>query len=191
MGSASISREAECRGAESEAAYPNCQFTSRLVLIGGHSKLQLLAALKKSGVELNGAAHQLFSSAAFTTSDVNCSVATVELTVGKLGFAQGATIAQINERAVALGLRQPPVELGPQLRLQFADQLEGFWGHPATERQAPPGSITIASAPVSEDEDFPRGFYVRRIKGTLWLRGYRSSSEHVWNPDDHFLFSLP
>ncbi|MDA0708693.1 MAG: helicase, partial [bacterium] len=47
----------------------------------------------------------------------------------------------------------------------------------------------IASQILTEDDDFPKGFYLRRIKGVLWLRGYRSWPGHVWEPDDHFVFS--
>ncbi len=187
----SLSSESDIPGADGDAVYPDCHFTSRVVLVGGRSKLQLLEELKACGVELNDAARQLISSAAFTTSEACQSLVTVELAVLSLGFAQGATITEIHGRAAALGLGQPPIELGPHLRLQFADQPEGFWEHPSTQHRAPPGSITIASAPLSEDEDFPRGFYLRRIKGTLWLRGYRSGSEHIWNADDHFIFTRP
>jgi hypothetical protein len=30
---------------------------------------------------------------------------------------------------------------------------------------------------------------LRRIDGVLWLRGYRSGPEHIWNQDDHFVFT--
>jgi hypothetical protein len=32
------------------------------------------------------------------------------------------------------------------------------------------------------------GFYLRRIRGVLWLRGYRSPAEHVWEAADRFVF---
>jgi hypothetical protein len=75
--------------------------------------------------------------------------------------------------------------------LQYLDQPEGYWDQPVRHHQAPSGSITIASEPLSEDDDFPKGFYLRRIKGVLWLRGYRSGAEHIWEPGDHFLFCQP
>lgn len=42
-----------------------------------------------------------------------------------------------------------------------------------------------------EDDDFPKGFYLRRINDALWLRGYRADHLHVWNPYDHFIFVRP
>ena len=49
-------------------------------------------------------------------------------------------------------------------------------------------SITIASEILTEDDDFPKGFYLRKIDGMLWLRGYLADQLHVWNPDNHFIF---
>ncbi len=80
-----------------------------------------------------------------------------------------------------------PPELGPYLRLEYLDQPEGNFGS-SMQHQAPSGSITIASEVLTEDEDFPKGFYLRRINGELWLRGYRADHLHVWNPGDHFIF---
>ena len=164
---------------------------TRVVRVGGISKQQLLTQLAEANVELNEAAKELFASDRFTTSDTPQTLVTVEVAVRDLGFAQGATFLELCDRAVALGLCPPPIELGPQMRLQYLDQPEGYWGHPVTTHRAPPGSITVASPPLSQDEKFPKGFYLRRIKGVLWLRGYWASAENVWNPDDHLVFCKP
>lgn len=52
-------------------------------------------------------------------------VGIVVVTVTELGFPNGATQAQIYERALSLGLQLCPAEVGPQLRLQYADQPNG------------------------------------------------------------------
>jgi hypothetical protein len=101
---------------------------------------------------------------------------------------QGATTAEIYARAETLGLALCPLELGPHLRLLYRDQPEGYWGQPIRQHQAPSGSITVASQPLAEDDEFPKGFYLRRIQGVLWLRGYRSGPDHVWQGEDHFIF---
>ena len=161
---------------------------TRAVSVGGKSKQQLLAQLAEAGVELNDAARILFASDKFTTLTACQPLSTVELTVRHLGFTHGATILELYAKAVALGLCLAPIELGPHLRLQYLDQPEGYWGYPVTEHRAPPGSIIVASAPLSEDGAFPKGFYLRRIKGTLWLRGYRCTVTHVWDSDDRLVF---
>ena len=162
----------------------------RMVTIGGSSKGQLLLQLATAGVELNEAAQALFASEQFHVQEATRSLATVELSVGQLGFPQGGTQPQLFERALSLGLELAPVELGPHLRLQYLDQPEGFWGHPETKHQAPPGSIQIASAPLSEDDQIPKGFYLRRIRGVLWLRGYWSDLQHVYQPTDRLVFCI-
>jgi len=173
---------------ETEPIYPDCPTITRTVTVGGLTKSELIQELQRNAISMNESGERLFASDLFTTSATRYSVTTVELTVRDLGFPRGATIVEIYARAGALGLGLCPLELGPHLRLQYLDQPEGYWGQPVRQHQAPSGSTTIASEKLTEDDDFPKGFYLRRIKGVLWLRGYRSGPEHVWEPDDHFIF---
>lgn len=173
---------------ETEHSYPNCPAVIRTVNVGGLTKSELIQQLERNSISMNEAGERLFASDHFTTSEHQYCVQTVELTVRDLGFPQGAIIATIYATARALGLGLCPIELGPHLRLQYLDQPEGAWGKPIRRHQAPCGSLTIASEKLTDDDDFPKGFYLRRIEGVLWLRGYRSGPEHVWGPDDHFIF---
>jgi hypothetical protein len=153
-------------------------------------KQELLAAMRKLGIELNDAGRALFAHEGFTTSEVTTVIETVEIAVTQLGLTDGATIAKIVERAHQLALSPCSLELGPYLRLQYLDQPEGHARHPHTQHSAPPGSLTIASRPIAEDDYVPKGFYLRRINGVLWLRGYRSGSDHVWGPEDRLVFAV-
>jgi len=161
---------------------------TRRIRVGGMSKGELLDELRRHGVELNEAGQALFADDRFTTSQASQVIDTVQVSVAALGHGQGATFARIEERAARMGLSLCPHELGPHLRLQFLDQPEGYLGHPPSQHRAPPGSITVASRPLSQDGDVPKGFYLRRISGVLWLRGYRSGPEHVWSPEDVLVF---
>lgn len=163
----------------------------RTVRIGGMSKQQLLVDLQRKNIELNEAGWELFAHEKFTTSEARSMLETVEISIAELGWAQGATFAQIGARAAELGLSLCPLEVGPHLRLQFLDQPEGQAGHPPSQHRAPPGSITIASQPLTEEDAIPKGFYLRRMEGVLWLRGYWSEREHIYSPDDHFVFCRP
>jgi hypothetical protein len=164
---------------------------ARTVQFGGETKSELLARLTQNGVELNESAKVLFASDKFITSDVCAHLRTVELQVRNLGFPQGATPSEVFASAMRLGLGLCPMELGPHLRLQFLDQPEGFVGQPVWQNRAPPGAIIIASERLSEDDGFPMGFYLRRIQGTLWLRGHVCRREHICDPVDHWVFSQP
>ena len=175
---------------ETPSTYRDHPHMVRSVRIGGLSRLQLLAELQRNKIELNKAGLELFANDRFTPSEGSSTLETIEITVANLGFPQGTTIDRIYERAVQLGMSLCPLELGPHLRLQHRDQPEGHVGHPPSQHRAPPGSLTIASRHISEDDDVPKGFYLRRIDGVLWLRGYRSGPEHIWNQEDHFVFAV-
>jgi hypothetical protein len=172
----------------SEKAYPDCPVVTRTVEVGGLTKLQLIQELQHQSILMNESAERLFADDNFTTSDRKYILRTIELTVRDLCFPDGATLGEIFKRANELGLELCPLELGPHLRLAYLDQPEGSLGNPLRRHQAPFGSITIASQILTEDHDFPKGFYLRRINGVLWLRGYRADHLHVWNPEDHFIF---
>jgi hypothetical protein len=159
------------------------------VRIGGMSKPVLQAALQAAGVQLNPFALALFADERFTTSAVPLQINVRAVTVTDLGFAQGAVRQQLMDAAAWHKLGPCPLELGPHLRLQFSAQSEGAAGHAHTQHCAPPGAITVVSEPMSSDDDVPKGFYLRKIHGVLWLRGYRSWAGHVLNPHDVLLFT--
>lgn len=160
------------------------------VRIGGMGRLDLLTELQKNGIALNQAGLELFANDKFTTYEVTSILEIVEITVDSLGFSKGTTIDRICERAVQLGMALCPLELGPHLRLQYRDQPEGRVGQQPSQGRAPPGSLTIASQRISEDDDIPKGFYLRRMNDVLWLRGYRSGPEHIWSREDRFVFAV-
>lgn len=159
------------------------------VRVGGRSKSELLQALREHGVELNHAAETLFEDPRFTTLERADDVEIAVYSVSELGFAHGTTYDRLVQRARELGWAECPLETGPHLRLQFLHQPEGAIGLPTTHGRAPPGSITIASPPLDDRDETPKGFYLRRVHGVLWLRGYRSWSGHVWNAEDVLVFS--
>ncbi|WP_146056822.1 helicase [Chromobacterium alticapitis] len=159
-----------------------------LIRIGGISKAALLEELERSGISINPLAHTLFADDRFEiekeVEDIRC----VALSVAELGLAQGGTWPLIVQHATALGLSLCPMETGPHLRLRWREQAEGAIGQSATRGKAPFGSLTVASAALCDDPSVPKGFYLRRIEGVLWLRGYQSDDEHVWSADACLLF---
>lgn len=162
---------------------------TRSIRIGGVDRSALLAQLVSGGIALNDAARALFTDPRFTTAPAATRIELVELSVGELGLPDGGTFDRIVEQAARSGLSLCPLEVGPHLRLQFADQPEGAAGRAESKGRAPPGSITVASAPLDVDDDTPKGFYLRRIDGVLWLRGYRSWPGHVWSAADVIVFA--
>lgn len=158
------------------------------LVVGGAAKSELLSKLRAASVELNAFALRLFDDPRFTTSSTPTAVRVRLVSVAVLGFPTGADFASLVERARASGLDLCSLELGPHLRLALPEQAE-VADAPATRGCAPPGSITVASAPLDDRDETPKGFYLRRVAGTLWLRGYRSWGGHVWSPHDVLAFA--
>lgn len=160
----------------------------RAVRVGGMDKRELLEALRRHNVHLNQAAEALIHHARFTLLAQSRVIDIAVVTVSGLGFREGATYEQLTSQAIKAGLVECPMELAPHLRMQFLDQPEGSAGFPVTQHRAPPGSVTVASSPLDDGGGTPKGFYLRRIDGVLWLRGYYSRPDHVWSEGDVFVF---
>ena len=154
---------------------------------GGLSKNELLMKLNDSGVLLNEFATTILSSEFFKVSNQKQQITILVTSIKEIGFSEGATIPQIEKNLKNYGLSECPLEIAPYLRLYLKNQKEI---KEETVNQAPSGSLTIFSKPLVEDEDFPKGFYLRNLDGKLWLRGYRCSFDYIWNPNDKLIFQL-
>ena len=159
------------------------------VQLGGLSKQALLNELAARQIQLNPMARELFESAAFPEGTGRSVLNLVAMTVADLGFADGATLPEVLAQAERLGLRPCPVETAPFFRLQYLDQSEDPTGQTQIKGQAPPGALTVISLPLDSNPDFPKGFYLRKAEGCLWLRGYRSDDLHRWNASDVLVFT--
>ncbi len=159
------------------------------VLVSNWDKPRLLEALREQNIQLNRAAEDLFTDCRFKPTKVAKVIGIKALSVLDLGFPSGATYQQLMERALQSGLIECPLELGPYLRLQFLNQPEIPIDRPAAKGRAPHGAITIASKPLDEADRTPKGFYLRKLDGILWLRGYWSGVEHIWCREDVLVFS--
>jgi hypothetical protein len=160
-----------------------------VVRLGGVEKPALLQGLRAHKIQLNRAADMLFEDHRFVPLDQRHVVEIAMVSVAEVGFSEGATYAKLVARALESGLVECPLELGPHLRIQFLDQSEGAAALTATHGRVPPGAITVASSPLDERDETPKGFYLRRIDGVLWLRGYWSWPGHVWSPEDILVFA--
>lgn len=159
------------------------------VSVGGLSRRQLMTSLSSRGILVNGHAETLLEDLVFTYRAPR-PVAVTERTVAELGLPRGATLPQIFEVAQLQGLLLCPVDTGPYLRLALNGQEESRDSSMSSGR-APDGGLTVAAEVHSHDDEYPKGFYLRVVDGQAWLRGYRCDDEHVWSPDDRFIFQLP
>lgn len=160
----------------------------RKVKYGGMSKANLLKRLITENIHFNEYARVLWDSEIFETSPGEEIADIVELSVKDLELPNGATFEVIFSRIKQLKLNLCPLEIGPYLRLNYLDQKEEV---ETGKNKAPKGSITIFSKiEKPEDEEFPKGFYIRKIDGKLWLRGYICPMDYIWDPEARIALKL-
>ena len=159
------------------------------VSVGGLSRRQLMSSMSSRGILVNSHAETLLEDVVFRDRAPRPVVVT-ERTVAELGLPSGATLPQIFEVAQQQGLWLCPVDTGPYLRIALNVQVESRDSVMYSGR-APDGGLTVAAEVLSHDDEYPKGFYLRVVDGQAWLRGYRCDDEHVWSPDDRFIFQLP
>lgn len=156
------------------------------VLIGQLARAELLVALDAAGVQLNAHARTLLDDVDLDEAAGRRLILT-EITLAELGLGGGASLSQVFAGATRRGLGMCPVATAPYLRLAWTGQAAST--DPVLSRgRAPDGAVTVGSTPLTDDEGYPKGFYLRVVDGVSWLRGYRCDDEHLWSPTDRFLF---
>ena len=150
------------------------------LMIGGKSREDLLAALKKGGFTVSDWAKDIMGKDAFTTLPKPKEIEFVRVKVGDLGFTNSnrlPTTTEIFTRAKELGLSLCPTEVGPHLRLSMKDEPEGdiFW---------------VAMEPIVGSGGNPNVFYLRRDRGGRWLRASYALPGDRWFLGDGVVFSL-
>lgn len=160
-----------------------------VVRVGGHSRSELIALLRRAGVLLNVHAETLLAHPAFDAPEAR-SLRIVERTVGELGFAQGAVQSRAFTAARSQGLELCPLVAGPYLRLALMEQANAPDSILSAGR-APTGAIHVASDPPSQDVEYPKGFYLRVVDKQTWLRGYRCDDTYVFAPAQRLALVLP
>lgn len=121
-------------------------------------------------------------------------VTTVRVRVADLGFPEGALTREIigsdgdrdifgnsapftGGRRSQLGLELCPPDLGPYLRLEYADQ-------PLGER------LYVAMKPIMASDGEPRIFVVEHSSAGLSLDAAHARHDDMWAPDDVFIFRV-
>jgi hypothetical protein len=154
--------------------------------VGGLSRIELSDRLAASGVLMNAHAETLLGHSTFDKREGQV-IAVVARAVGDLDVAESPTLPAIFAAARRTGLELCPADTAPYLRLLLADQYDAV-GQVESTGRAPDGALTVAAEILHDDDDYPKGFYLRVIAGQSWLRGYRCDDEHEWSLEDRFVF---
>lgn len=95
----------------------------KTISIGTHARIdELKDAILSSGFRIGDWANDVLGEPNFTVASEEKKIDLVRITPKDLGFKEGAYREDIYNRALELGLKLCPLEVGPQLRLQYIDQ---------------------------------------------------------------------
>lgn len=149
----------------------------KTIKVGTHKSVaDLEAATLNAGFRIGDWAHDVLTGSAFTLAEHEFELNLVRLTVGELGFKDGAHRTNIYKRALELGLKLCPLEVGPQLRLQYSDQPKL-------------GSLQIAMKPQRDSEGHESQFrVVHGGDGFAWLVGDHKHPDDFWKENEYFIF---
>lgn len=154
-------------------------------MVGGLARAELRAALQSHGILLNAFAELLLEHPVFERREPE-QVDIVERDVADLRPG-GGTLFEVFAAAQEQGLALCPPDTGPYLRLARASQTEAPDSVLSAGR-SPAGALKVATAPLTGDDEYPKGFYLRVVDGRQWLRGYRCDGEYRFVPGDRFAF---
>ena len=132
-------------------------------------------AITNSGGRISDWANDMMSKKEFTVAKKETEVELVVVSVAELGFKDGAKYSDICERAKNLGLDLCPAEVGPQLRLQYADQPKGEW-------------LRIAMEPITDSDGDLDVFNVEHVGDELWLYCNDGHPDDFWRGVYRFVF---
>ena len=149
----------------------------KTINIGTYSNVEdLKQALLGAGFKIGDWASDVLKSPKFTLVEKEKKVNLVRITPKELGFRDGAHRVDIYKRVLEFGLELCPLEVGPQLRLQYIDQ-------PRLE------SLQIGMEPQVDSEGYESEFRVVHGGGDfIWLVGDHKHLDDFWEEDEYFIF---
>jgi hypothetical protein len=121
-----------------------------------HNTFQVL------GIQLDGPSNEILNSKVFPISGSIKRIDLVNVSTEELGLASSTSREEIIAKALSLGLKLCPPEVGFQLRLQYRDQ-------PNDE------SLIIATEPFAYSGTDPFMFYITKAEGNPWILFGRTS----------------
>ena len=135
----------------------------------------LREGLEKNGFRNGDWSADVGTKPAFTLATEEATINLVNVSVGELGFTKATPLRDICTRAIVLGLKSCPAEVGPQLRLQYPDQPLGQWVHVAMEA-------------ITDSGSGPYAFGVGRNSFGRHLSTHWSNPDNTLFPGDRLIF---
>jgi len=145
----------------------------KTIIVGNLTVAELRNALrdKKGGIGLTPAALQTFDASLIAPK---AEIDLVVVTAKEIGFPDGATREEIYAKAIELGFKLCPPEVGPLV------WLEHYGKQTACEK------LTIGMEPVSDNL-----FHLYNANGTLVFTTSQGNADHSWHRSSRWVFCSP
>lgn len=147
----------------------------KTVKLGLHKTAGEYGKAVKSARRVSDWANDILGQPQFTCVAEETDADLVVLSVAELGFKDGSRYDAICARAKELGLDLCPAEVGPVLRLAYADQPYGEW-------------LIIAMEAIAGSSGDRRVFAVEHGSGGFWLHGDNGRPGYFWRASRRFVF---
>lgn len=130
-------------------------------------------ALLDKGIRIYDTAKEILQKTSFSKELIKYNL--VSFSVESLGFPNGATTAEIYQKARELGFKLCPAEVGPLLRSNYLDQPNGEY-------------LYIAMKTIEASGGRPHVFRVNRFDSELWLHASWGGPALRWDSGSRFVF---
>ncbi|PRY34402.1 hypothetical protein CLV58_1176 [Spirosoma oryzae] len=150
-------------------------------------KEDLLNKLSLSKIRINDYAKLIFDFPTFNYKNSEHKITIAQLTLSSLGLKNGGSFGEIEKAMKSNNFDFCPLEFAPYIRLYYQSQKPS---EIIVKNQHPQDSILIFSKPLIMDDNFPKGFYIRNIENTLWLRAYICSDDYFWKPETEIILRI-
>ena len=154
--------------------------TWKTISLGTFEDVQgLQAAILDAGFRIGDWARDVLDKPHFHLEKKKKEVDLVKVSAGDFGFDKGLPRADLYNKATTLGLEMCPLEVGPQLRIQYKNQ-------PKLE------SLQIGMDPEIDSVGHKSEFrVVHGADGYLWLVGDHKHPNDHWGAKEYFVFVKP
>lgn len=148
-----------------------------------------LQTLKERGILTNRYAETYISHPCFsagTSGEITAAIISPE----ELGLERGASLDELFKHIKGTRFAPCPPDTGFFLRLAWTDQPQSQNSVLTGTHGSPDRAVTVLSEMLERDDSFPKGLYLRRVNGDLWLRGYVCDSAYRFPGDALFALEM-
>ena len=146
---------------------------------------QILRKLEERCILINHYAEAFISHPHFSSGQPEEMTVTIA-SLKELGLEKGATLDALFQHIQETPFKPCPPDTGFFLRLAWPDQPQSQNSVLTGTHNSPDQAVTVLSEMLETDDAFPKGLYLRKVDGNLWLRGYVCDSAYCFPGDALF-----